>query len=188
MKLKHDRLLLVRDIAIIIFSIILAVVLVKSDVLTRILTSTQQLELLGSFIAGMFFTTVFTTAPAIVTLGEIAKVSSIVSTAFFGAMGATLVDIIIFRFVRDSFSEHILELLRDKNGKMPKLKFLLKLKFFNWFPFLIGGLIIASPLPDELGISILGFSKMRMSRFIPFSFISNFVGIVVIGIVAKAIA
>lgn len=183
---KHKNNLLIQDLAIILLSIFIAVFLVKTHVITNILTSTKELELLGSFIAGMFFTSVFTTAPAIVTLGEIAKVNSVIQTAFFGAMGAVVGDLIIFRFVRDKLSEDLMELISHNNpGK--RIKAILKIKFFRSFTFLIGGLIIASPLPDELGIGLLGFSKMRAWRFIPFSFIFNFIGILLIGLVAKTL-
>ncbi len=72
-------------------------------------------------------------------------------------------------------------------GAGKRIKLLLKLKFFRWLTFLAGGLIIASPLPDELGISLLGFSKMKTSWFIPLSFAFNFIGILLIGWVAKAL-
>ena len=186
MKQKKEE-FLIEDVAIIALSIEVAILLVKTQALSKILTSTQSLEFFGSFIAGMFFTSVFTTAPAIVTLGEIARANSLWLTAFFGAIGATIGDLVIFKFVKDRFSKHLLELIKKEGGKN-RLKFLLKLKFFKWLTFLIGGLIIASPLPDELGISILGFSKMRQSLFIPFSFISNFIGITIIGIIARSIS
>ncbi len=175
-----------QDIAIIAFSVFVAIVLVKTQVLAKILGSTQGLGIVGSFIAGMFFTSIFTIAPAIVALGEMARANSILLTAFFGALGAVVGDSIIFWFVRDRFSEHLINLVINKSGKA-RLKGLAKFKFFKWLTFLVGGLIIASPLPDELGISLLGFSKMRSSLFIPFSFIFNFLGILVIGLIAKNI-
>ena len=177
---------LLQDIAIIVLSVIIAVIFVKTNVLIKILTSTQELELLGSFIAGMFFTSIFTTAPAIVTLGEIARANSILPTAIFGAMGAVVGDLIIFRFVRDRFSGHLMEIIQHQ-GAGKRIKLLLKLKIFRWLTFLAGGLIIASPFPDELGISLLGFSKMRTSWFILLSFSFNFIGILLIGLVAKAL-
>lgn len=183
---SHKNNFLLQDVAIIALSVVIAVALAKTDVLIKILTSTQELELLGSFIAGMFFTSVFTTAPAIVTLGEIARANSILPTAVFGAMGAVVGDLIIFRFIRDRFSEHLMELVKHQ-GAGKRIKVLFKLKLFRWLTFLVGGLIIASPFPDELGISLLGFSKMRTSWFIPLSFSFNFIGILLIGWVAKAL-
>lgn len=167
-------------------SIIIAIFLAKTHILVDILTSTQSLEMVGSLVAGMFFTSVFTTAPAAVTLGELAQVNSIFLIAFFGALGAALGDLIIFKFLNDRFSRHLLELLKKKGGKK-RIKHLLSLKYFKWFTFLLGGLIIASPLPDELAIVLLGFSKMRPSWFIPFSFVANFIGILLIGLIARAL-
>lgn len=178
---------LLKDAAIIALSILIAIILLKTDVLVEILTSSQQLERLGSFIAGLFFTSVFTTAPAMVTLGEIAQVNSVASTALFGALGAVTGDLIIFLFVRDRVSRHVLELLKH-TGVGRRTKALFKLKFFRWLTFLIGGLIIASPLPDELGISLLGFSKMRVPLFVLLSFSFNFLGIFVIGTIARSVS
>ncbi|MEK7128218.1 MAG: hypothetical protein AAB933_01475 [Patescibacteria group bacterium] len=185
MKKDSEKIFLLKDIAIIVLSIVVAVILVKTDALIKILTSTKELELLGSFIAGAFFTSIFTTAPAIVTLGEIAQANSLVVTALLGGAGAVVGDLIIFQFIRNRFSNHLLELLACRGIKR-RMKFLSKLKFFRWLTFLVGGLIIASPLPDELGISILGFSKMKVSWFIAISFIFNFIGILLIGVVARA--
>ncbi|MDP3734495.1 MAG: hypothetical protein Q8R37_04660 [Nanoarchaeota archaeon] len=183
--MKENKLLLIRDSALVAISIIIALILAKNNVFVKILVSAQGLKFIGSFIAGMFFTTVFTTAPAVVTLGEIAQISSLWSTAFFGALGATLVDVIIFRIVRDRFSEHFLELIAQK--RKIRLKILAKLKLLKWLTLVIGCVIFASPLPDELAISILGFSHLRSYQFILFSFISKFIGIMIIGIVARAL-
>jgi hypothetical protein len=175
---------LLQDIAIIFLSILVAVILVKTEILTKILTSTKELELIGSFVAGMFFTSIFTTAPAIATLGEIAHMNSILFTALFGGMGAVVGDLIIFRFVRDKLSEHLIELIKHE-GTRKRIGALFKLRSFRWLTALVGGLIIASPLPDELGIGLLGFSKMKTLRFIPLSFIFNFLGIFLIGLIAQ---
>ncbi|MDO8590370.1 MAG: hypothetical protein Q7R65_00125 [bacterium] len=177
---------LLQDGVIIFASILAAAILVKTELLTKILISTEELELLGSFVAGMFFTSVFTTPMAIVTLGKIASVHGVISTAILGASGAVIGDLIIFRFIRDRLGEHLLELMRHQ-GTGKKFKVLLKLRYFRWFTFMVGGLIIASPLPDELGVSLMGFSKMRLLWFIPLSFLFNFIGIVLIGIVARTL-
>ena len=157
MNTKQNSNLLIQDLVIILLSVLIAIFLVKTHVLTNILTSTKELELLGSFVAGMFFTSAFTTAPAIVTLGEIAKANSVIQTAFLGATGAVIGDLIIFRFVRDRLSEDLMQLI-NHNTSGKRIKAILKIRFFRWFTFLIGGLIIASPFPDVLGIGLLGFS------------------------------
>lgn len=186
MRAKLEKHLLLQDAAIIFISILVAIILAKTGILKNLLTSTKEWELFGSFISGMFFTSVFTTPPAIVALGEIARIDGIIITAVIGALGAVVGDLVIFRFIRDRFAEHLLELAGHRSlGR--RLKALLKLRYFRWFTFLLGGLIIASPLPDELGVSLLGFSKMRMTWFIPLSFLFNSIGIILIGLVARTL-
>jgi hypothetical protein len=184
---KRVRNGLVEDIAIIALSILIAVVLVRTDVLVSLLTNTQELEFIGSFLAGIFFTSIFTTAPAIVTLGEIAQESSLFLTAVAGGAGAVLGDLLIFYFVKDRFSDHVMDLLKTQGGTK-RLKALFKRGSFRWLTFLLGGLIIASPLPDELGVTLLGFSKMKVSGFIFLSFIFNSLGVALIGLAARSLS
>ncbi len=175
-----------QDIAIITLSVLVAIILAQSDALKSILESARQLQVLGSFVSGIFFTSVFTTAPAIVALGEISRSGSILLTALFGAMGAVIGDLLIFRFIKDRLSEHLLELIKHEKG-WRRVKALVKLKYFRWFTFLAGGLLIASPFPDELGVSLLGISRTKTSLFILISFFFNFVGILAIGAVARSL-
>ena len=177
---------ILQDIAIILLSILVAVILVKTEILATILTSTKELKIFGSFVAGMFFTSIFTIAPAAAALVEIARADSILLTAFFGSIGAVIGDLIIFRFFRDKLSEHLAELIEHQKG-WKRNKALFRLRSFRWLTALAGGLVIASPLPDELGICLLGCSKIKTSRFIPLSFIFNFLGILLIGWIAQAI-
>lgn len=183
-KLKNNYLF--QDLLIILISVFLAALLIKTQAIHSILATTREFEFIGSFIAGLFFTSIFTTAPAIVALGEISQVGSLISVAFFGACGAVIGDLIIFKFIRDRFSDHIMELVQHrKEGKRIKIKN--NLHLFKWFSFFVGGLIIASPLPDELGVSFFGFSKMNLKWFIPTSFAFNLIGILLIGTVANSL-
>src|SRR3989338_484129 len=107
---------LVRDLALVVFSILVAIILAKTGALQDLITSTKEVRFIGSFVAGIFFTSVFTTAPAIVALGEIAHANSIISTALLGSMGALAGDLIIYKFVKDRLSEHLMELIKHQGG------------------------------------------------------------------------
>jgi hypothetical protein len=183
---KHSGFGLMKDALIIVASIFFAVILVRTHVLANILLQTKEMEYFGSFVAGLFFTSVFTTAPAIVTLGQIAEANNIWMTALFGAFGALIGDLLIFRFVRDELTEHLLAAMKHSPG-LKRFKTLMRGKHFRWFTIALGGIIIASPLPDELGISLIGLSKSSTKYFIPMSLIFNFIGILLIGLAAKAI-
>lgn len=177
-----------KDILILMLSVSLAIFLVQTRTLSSILAtvSAEGFGWLGSVVAGVFFTSIFTTAPAIVALGNIAQVSSVFSTAIFGAVGAVIGDLVLFYFIRDRFSEHLMEIFKHRS-LIRRFHLLFKLRLFKWITFLIGGLIIASPLPDELGISLLGFTKVKTSRFILISFVFNFIGIALIGLAATSV-
>jgi len=175
------------DVLILAASIILAVLLVKTGALSQLLISAGHGQYLGSFVAGLFFTSVFTTAPAIVALGQIAALHTVILTAFFGAIGAMLGDILIFRFIRDRFSEHLLDVV-SHNTAAKRVGAIFHRRSFRLFSFFLGGMIIASPLPDELGIGLLGMTHLKMRRFVPLSFVCNFIGIVLIGLAAQALA
>ncbi len=175
---------LTRDIGIVVFSIIVAILLIQTGAIEEILKRTQDVWFLDSFIAGMFFTSIFTVAPALVALGEIAQsAQSVFLVALFGGLGALCGDLIMFRFMRDRLGEDIMRLI--KNSGNDRLRHIIRLRFFRWLTFFWGALVIASPLPDELGLAIMGFSKTRTSLFIPTSFVSNSLGILVIGLIAK---
>ncbi len=169
--------------AIIILSIVVAVILVKTGALESLLSSTQELRFIGSFVAGMLFTSIFTVAPATVVLAEIAQSNPVFWVAFFGGIGALVGDLVIFRFVKDRLSDDFLYLI--KKSKSERLISIFRLRLFRRLIPFVGALIVASPLPDELGLTMMGLSKMKTSLFIPLSFLLNFLGILVIGLIAK---
>ncbi|HEX2792510.1 MAG TPA: hypothetical protein VHO23_02250 [Candidatus Paceibacterota bacterium] len=181
-----SRYFLYQDLALIALSILIALVLVKTPALAVLLSSSRNFDFLGTLIAGMFFTSIFTTAPAIVTLGELSLANGIWMTAFWGAAGAVLGDLLIFRFVRDRFGEHV-KLMLAERGSAKRLHALFAKRGFRYLTFLAAGFIIASPLPDELGISLLGLSKVKQSLFVPLSFVFNFLGILAIGSAAATL-
>ena len=176
---------LVRDLVLVILSIFVAIILAKTGALQDLITSTQEMRFIGSFIAGIFFVSVFTAAPATVALGEIAQSNSVITVAILGGLGALIGDLIIFRFVKDRVSEHFSYLI--KVSKTERIVSIFKLRLFRWIIPFVGALIIASPLPDEIGVAMLGLSKMKNSYFILLSFLLNSAGILIIGLIAKTL-
>lgn len=167
-------------------SIATAWAIVRFGAVEYLLAQTGDGVLLTSFIAGMFFTSILTTAPAMAVLAELGIAGSLPLVALVGGAGAVVGDLFIFLFVRDRLTEDIAYLL-GKAGASRYLK-LFHRKTFRWLLPFVGGLIIASPLPDEFGLTLLGMTKMRTSRFVPLSFAFNTVGILLIGLVARVLA
>ena len=57
---------------------------------------------------------------------------------------------------------------------------LIHTKYFSWTLPVLGAVIIASPLPDEMGVGLMGISKLKTSQFILLSFVLNSIGIFII--------
>ena len=174
-----------RDIAIITFSVIIAVILAKTGILIEFLTVSRNLEIIGSFLGGFFLVSAFTAAPALVAITEIAQHNSALLVSFFGAIGALIGDLLIFRFVKDSISDDIAYLLK-KTGS-GRFLHIFHLRIFGWLIPLIGALIVASPLPDEIGLAMMGLSKMKTKFFAPTIFILDFLGILAVALIAKSL-
>lgn len=183
MTTQNEKNNIMRDLGVVALSIIMAIVLAKTGALEGILTSTKEWTVLGSLIAGIFFVSIFTAAPAGVVLFEMAATNSIWVVALFGGIGALIGDLLIFRFIKDSISEDIHWLMRKT--KQERLLAIFRPKLFKWIIPFIGALIIASPLPDEAGLAMMGLTKMKTAVFIPISFSLNFLGILIIGLFAK---
>ncbi|MFA7310094.1 MAG: hypothetical protein WC050_04275, partial [Candidatus Paceibacterota bacterium] len=92
---------------------------------------------------------------------------------------AVLGDLTIFALVRFAFRrdvEHIMS--------VPKYKRFVAIfhrRMFRWVLPFLGALIIASPFPDELGMGLMGLSRMNTKSLIAISFVMNALGIALIG-------
>ena len=134
----------------------------------------------------------FTAAPATSVLLIIAKEQNIFLSALIAGLGALVGDLILFKFIKYSFSfaEEIKEIKHEKvyvylsgkiNGKMPSL-------FKKYLAVVFAGFLIASPLPDEVGVSLLAFSnKISTKIFSVLAYSLNTIGIFVVLLIGKAI-
>ena len=156
-------------------SILIAILLEKTGAISHILSFTFGSVILTSFLAGIFFVSFFTAAPAAVVLIALGRTQPIFTIAFFSSFGAILGDLLIFRFIEDSVSHDIAEFV--KHSKAKKLLYIFRSRPLRWLGAILGALIIASPLPDDLGLILMGFSKVKQSVFIPLFFVLNFIGI-----------
>ncbi|MDO8430729.1 MAG: hypothetical protein Q7S72_01960 [Candidatus Taylorbacteria bacterium] len=166
---------LLRDIVMISIGIVIAFILSKAGAIDYIIYIFNDHYAITAFLAGIFFTSIFTLAPSSITLVHIAQDSPVGSVVFWGGLGAMFGDLILFLFIKDRFAEDMKKFLKPYH-----LAYFLKslhFGFMRWLSPVIGALIIASPLPDEFGITLLGMSKMKATVLMPIAFIMNMLGI-----------
>ncbi len=168
---------IIRDLSIILLSIVAAVLVVHGGFVDWMLSIFES-PLLASFIAGIFFTSLLTLAPASIVLAELGTHGAPLEIALFGALGAVVGDMILFIFVKDNISKDIEALL--KKGVRHYHLDQLHSKYSRWILPVVGAFIIASPLPDELGIMLMGAAKMKTRYIIPVSFVMNFIGVLAV--------
>lgn len=161
-----------------VITIIIAYVLFSSREWLWMQNSLHTLGVFAGFVAGIFFVYSFTAAPAGAVFLILAKQQNIFLLGITGGIGALLGDLVIFYFIRHSFSDEIELLAKEKwivwiNKKIPK--------FIRYYVVpVLGGIVIASPLPDEIGIALLASSKMSPRVFSALSLFLNTAGIFVI--------
>ena len=133
----------------------------------------------GIFIAGLMFSYGFTAAPAISLFLILAESQNIYAATLIGGFGALLSDLTIFMFVRASFADEIEKLSKEK--LIVKLNHHTPGKLKKYFLPVLAGFIIASPLPDEIGVTLLASVRSISTRlFAVVSYLLNTLGILVI--------
>ncbi len=170
---------------ILIVSFLLSIWLAKSDAIGIFIEHAAEFEEISSFIAGMFFTSVLTTAPAIVSLGELGQHIAPWKVALFGGAGAVCGDFFIFRFLHSPLANYIIR--AAVNPRWRRFGAALEKNALWWIMPLIGAVVIASPLPDELGLLMMGLSGMRLRSFMVLAYAMNAAGIYIIAISAQAL-
>lgn len=165
-----------KNLSIVLFGIFVAFLLARAETFYTFLLSLGGFGYFGAFVAGIFFVSTFTVAIATVALFILTETLSPLEIGLIAGLGAVVGDFIIFRFVKDNLAEEIESIYNhlDHGRHFQKL---FHSRYFSWTLPVIGALIIASPFPDELGVTLLGISKMKTYQFLVVSFILNATGI-----------
>lgn len=172
-----------RDVGAIALSVVVAVLLARSGLIGELLASVSGFSIIGGFVSGMFFVSVFTVAPAAAVLIELFQANSLFEVAIAAGLGGFVGDWVMFRFLRDRVAADLAFLARRSSLRGPLAFF--RFRSVRWLTPLLGALIVASPLPDEAGLALMGFSGLRTAVFLPLSFALNFFGVLAIGIIVR---
>lgn len=171
------------NLSLLFISLIVTVVLLANGWLEHLTSGLGNLGYFGVLGSGFLFVSTFTIAPAAALLFEFAKSLDPLLVALIGGVGAAMGDYIAYRFIRDRLLTELHPLLKALHLYRPVD--ILHTKYFAWLAPVVGAAIIASPLPDEIGLSLLGLKRINPVKFLALAFILNAVGIFVIAFAAK---
>lgn len=178
-KIKYPKFLLL------IITVVIACILFGNKDMVFVQNFLKSFGIFGGFFTGIFFVYSFTAIPASAVFLILAKQQNIFFLGITGGIGALVGDLLIFYFIRHSFSDEIELLAKEKfivwiNKKIPK--------FLRYYIMpILAGIMIASPLPDEIGIAMLASSRLSTRVFSALSLLLNTAGIFAVVWIGKSI-
>ncbi|MFH1105589.1 MAG: hypothetical protein V1731_00035 [Candidatus Aenigmatarchaeota archaeon] len=181
-----------RNLIVLFATTAIAVKLLISPEVAAFIDSLGPLGYAGVLVAGAFFTYMFTTPIATAALFMLSGNLDPLLVGLIGGAGAMVSDLIILKLVRRSISlfdgdiRRMRKFANDHNPVRMNKKNHLWGRVKKYLTFVLAGFIIASPLPDEIGVAMLGASNIKTWKFMAFSFAFNSLGIFLIAMAAKA--
>jgi hypothetical protein len=180
---KHHH----NNIALLIISLVSAFVISRLPFFNVIIADISKLGLFGAFLSGMFFASTFTVATGGLLLISLVNTINPFGLVIASACGAVFADLLIFHFVKDGVSAEVAPVY-EKFLAHHHLKKILHTRYFSWTLPVLGAIIIATPLPDELGVSLLGISAMTTLKFALVSFFSHTIGMISLVLLAGTLS
>ncbi|OGY30279.1 MAG: hypothetical protein A3F35_00325 [Candidatus Woykebacteria bacterium RIFCSPHIGHO2_12_FULL_45_10] len=165
-----------KNITLFLISIIIAFIISRYEPFHNFLLGVGDLGYIGAFFAGILFVSTFTVATGAIILLVLAERLSPVEIGIIAGLGAVVGDFTIFRLIKDNLADELKDIYDHIDGDH-HFRRVLHTKYFSWTLPVMGAVIIASPLPDEVGVSLMGISKMKTYQFLIVSFFLNAVGI-----------
>lgn len=174
-----------KNTSFLIASLLVFFFFVKDSVfIENIIDRLGTIGYLGAFIAGIFFVSIFTVAPAAVVLFELASDMNPILIAIAAGAGAMLGDYLIFRYFKDKVFEEVMPIFK-KMGGVSLVKKIFLTPYFSFLLPLLGAIMVASPMPDEVGLAVMGASKIKPIPFFILTFILNACGILLTVVLAS---
>ena len=142
------------------------------------------IKLAIAFLSGLFYTSFLTAPLSVVLFVVLAQTTNIYLVTIVAGFGAVIGDLLIVKFFRMLFKAFSLVI---HVGLFKKFRNKLQGYHLNIMAYLLGIIIVASPFPDELGLVLLGASKLSYFKLSVLTFILNSIGILIILYTTKAI-
>lgn len=167
-----------KNLLLTVLGIIFAIVLSRYEPFHLFLLNLKDYGYIGAFFAGMLFVSTFTFATGAIILLIFAEALNPIELALIAGLGGVAGDFFIFKYIKNDLTKEIELIYKNIGGN--HLSKVLHTKYFRWTLPVIGALIIVSPFPDEIGVSLMGLSKMSIYKFLLIAFVLDFIGVFLI--------
>lgn len=164
-----------QSIFFVTMSFVVAIVLTQSPAFHMFMNALGSFGYIGAFFSGFLFVSVFTAAPGAAMLIALNETLPALPLAFIAGCGGVIGDFVIMSVLKYEAKSGI-NVLSQNKGILLAIHRLRHSKY-RFLLTIFGAMIIASPLPDELGVSLMGLSKVRKGWFFLITFLLDFVGV-----------
>ncbi len=170
-------------IAALILVVIFAYLIFRLEGVQSFFNGLGDIGYVSVFCGGMLFAFGWGAPFGVAILATVAENVNVLVAGIIGGFGALLSDYLLFKFIRLTFND---EIQRFRNSRAftfidgvllhrfpPKL-----IRYLSWG---FAGFVIASPLPDEIGVSILAsIATVDEKTFAVVSYVLNTLGILAV--------
>ncbi|KKQ29084.1 MAG: hypothetical protein US48_C0034G0003 [Candidatus Levybacteria bacterium GW2011_GWA2_37_36] len=148
-----------KNLTFIALSILLVIFLSKYNFLNQLLFKTSYIPPIGSFIAGALYVSAFTASLGILMLADLSQNLSTIEIAILAGLGGAVADFAIIRFFKNNLLSEITPIYDKLGGQ--RLTKLMHHKYLRWSLPIVGAIIVMSPFPDELGLFLMGLTRIK---------------------------
>lgn len=173
-----------KNTTLLVLSLVTFFFLVDTLFVKNFITYIGNFGYIGAFFAGILFVSVFTVTPASVVLFYLADSLNPFGIAIAAGLGGMVGDYLILKYLKDKVFEELKPIFMNHGGK--PIRKLFKTPYFAWTIPFIGAVIIASPFPDEVGLGLMGLSKIKTWQFLGLLFLLDMIGIFIIITAARS--
>ncbi len=153
------------EAGLLVVGIIGAIVLHSVEGGDRLLVWPDAWAYLGIFIAGILYSSMFTVAFSLLAFAGYAETMHPAVIAVIGGAGSVIGDATLFSFVRDELGTTLAHWVRHFRWKNLLRRLLGRPHVRRSFLIAAGCLVVASPLPDEVGILLLSSTRLSLRTF-----------------------
>lgn len=169
----------------VIIALLVFILLLNTSIMATVFNGVEQLGYFGAFLAGLLFVSLFTAVPAFFLLVGFDGLHPL-GVALMAGLGSMIGDYLILKYAEEQVA-YELKPLAFKFGIPQTIGYLQGSKSTLGLVRLLGAAIIASPLPDEIGIGLLGMGKLNRAAFLAICYVLNTAGILFIVLAARSL-
>lgn len=152
-----------RNLFLLFLGLFLAYLIYRSPFFSNLISFLVRFGYLGGLLGGFLFSSTLTAIIGLLLMLSLAPHLNLFGLVSAATLGAVIGDIIIFYIIKNKLS-HDVSFTSHLFSKYHLSK-LFHSRYFSWTLPIVGALIIMSPLPDELGISLFGIAHAPVEEF-----------------------